>query len=122
MKNDFRARNHAAYWAFIAHRISGVALTLFLPLHFWALGSALHGEAKLESFLRWSDQPLVKCAEVILVLLLAAHMAGGVRLLMLEFMDIPGNANEAGTWHKTLLAVAVGVSVAVGLLFLLNLV
>ncbi|MDH4294398.1 MAG: succinate dehydrogenase, partial [Betaproteobacteria bacterium] len=36
MKNDFRARNHPAYWAFIVHRVSGVLLTLFLPLHFWA--------------------------------------------------------------------------------------
>ncbi len=117
IKNDYRSRNHAAYWAFLVHRISGVALTLFLPLHFWALGNALHGEAKLESFLRWSDQPLVKCAEAVLVLLLAAHMAGGVRLLMLEFMVLPRNVNA---WHKTLLATAAGVSVAVGLLFLLN--
>jgi fumarate reductase subunit D len=118
MKNDFRSRNHAAYWAFLVHRISGVALTLFLPAHFWMLGNALQGEAKLDGFLRWTDQPLVKCGEVVLVLLLAAHMAGGVRLLMLEFMDWPGNASE---WHKTLLAGAAGVSIAVGLLFLLNL-
>jgi fumarate reductase subunit D len=114
MKNDIRSRNHPAYWAFLAHRISGVALTLFLPLHFWVLGKALQGEAKLESFLRWTDQPLVKFAEIVLVLLLAAHMAGGVRLLMLEFM-------AWRDWHKTLLAAATGVSVAVGLLFLLNL-
>lgn len=118
IKNDFRSRNHPAYWAFLVHRISGVALTLFLPVHFWALGNALHGEAKLESFLRWSDQPLVKLAEAVLVLLLAAHMAGGVRLLMLEFLDWP----DVSASHKTLLAVAAGVSVAVGLLFLLNLV
>ena len=118
MKNDFRARNHPAYWAFLVHRISGVALTLFLPAHFWALGNALQGEAKLESFLRWSDQPLVKLAEVVLVLLLAAHMAGGMRLLMLEFMNWRDDINA---WHKTLLAGAAGVSLAVGLLFLLNL-
>ena len=121
MKNDSRSRNHAAYWAFLTHRISGVALTLFLPLHFWAMGNALQGEAKLENFLRWSDQPLVKCAEVILVLLLAAHLTGGVRLLMLEFMNSPADANEVNAWQKTLLAGAAGVSVAVGLLFLLNL-
>ena len=119
MKNDIRSRNHPAYWAFLVHRFSGVALTLFLPLHFWALGNALQGEAKLESFLRWSNQPLVKFAEVMLVLLLAAHMAGGVRLLMLEFMAWPNNASE---WHKTLLAGAAGFSVAAGLMFLLNLV
>lgn len=114
MKNDFRSRTHAAYWAFLVHRISGVALTLFLPLHFWTLGNALQGEAKLESFLRWSDQPLVKFAEIGLVFLLAAHMAGGVRLLMLEFL-------AWRDWQKTLLAGAAGVSVLVALLFLLNL-
>ena len=113
MRNDFRARNHPAYWAFLVHRLSGLALTLFLPLHFWALGQALQGEARLEGFLRWAEQPLVKFAETVLVLLLAAHMTGGVRLLMLEFL-------LWRDWQRSLLAIATGVSVAVGLAFLLN--
>jgi fumarate reductase subunit D len=115
MKNDFRARNHSAYWAFIVHRVSGLLLSLFLPLHFWALGQALGGEAGLDRFLRWTDQPLVKFAETGLVLLLAAHMACGVRLLMLEFL-------AWRNWQKGLLAAATGVSLAAGLAFLLNLV
>jgi fumarate reductase subunit D len=115
MKNDFRARNHPAYWAFIVHRISGVLLALFLPLHFWALGQALHGAAALDGFLRWTEQPLVKFAEAGLVLLLAAHMAGGLRLLVLEFL-------EWREWQKTLLAAAAGASLIAGLTFLLNLV
>jgi fumarate reductase subunit D len=115
MKNDYRARNHPAYWAFVVHRISGVLLALFLPLHFWALGQALRGEEKLESFLRWSDQPLVKFAETALVLLLAAHMTGGLRLLALEFL-------AWCDWQLSLLAVAAGISVVAGLAFLLNVV
>lgn len=115
MKNDFRARNHPAYWAFIVHRFSGVLLALFLPLHFWALGQALQGAAALDGFLRWTEQPLVKFAETGLVLLLAAHMTGGLRLLALEFL-------EWRDWQKTLLAAAAGVSLAAGLAFLLNLV
>lgn len=115
MKNDFRSRNHPAYWAFIVHRASGVFLALFLPLHFWALGQALHGAAALDGFLRWTEQPLVKFAETGLVLLLAAHMAGGLRLLALEFL-------EWREWQKTLLAAAAGVSLVAGLAFLLNLV
>jgi fumarate reductase subunit D len=113
VRNDWRARNHPAYWAFVVHRLSGVLLSLFLPLHFWALGQALQGEARLESFLRWTDQPLVKFAETALVLLLAAHMTGGLRLLAIEFLP----------WregHKSLLAAAAGVALAVGLAFLLN--
>jgi len=114
MKSDFRARNHPAYWAFLVHRMSGVLLSLFIPLHFWVLGQALHGEARLESFLRWSDQPLAKFAETVLVLLLAAHMTGGLRLLALEFL-------AWRDWHKSLLAAAAGVTLVAGLLFLLNL-
>ena len=113
MKNDFRARNHPAYWAFLAHRVSGVLLSLFLPLHFWALGRALQGEAGLDAFLRWSEQPLVKFAETVLVLLLAAHLTGGLRLLALEFL-------AWRDWHKSLLALAAGVTIAAGLAFLLN--
>ena len=115
MKNDYRARNHPAYWAFVVHRASGVLLALFLPFHFWVLGQALHGEEKLESFLRWSDQPLVKFAETMLALLLAAHLTGGLRLLALEFL-------AWRNWHKSLLALAAGVALAAGLAFLLNLV
>jgi len=115
MKSDFRARNHPAYWAFLVHRLSGVLLSLFIPLHFWALGQALHGEARLESFLRWSDQPLVKFAEMVLVLLLAAHLTGGLRLLALEFL-------AWRDWHKSLLALAAGIALGAGLAFLLNLI
>lgn len=115
MKNDWRARNHPAYWAFVVHRVSGLLLGVFLPFHFWALSQALQGEAKLESFLRWTDQPLVKIAETGLILLLAAHMTGGLRLLLLEFFPWRD-------WQKSLLAVAAGLSIAAGLVFALNLV
>ena len=115
MKNDYRARHHPAYWAFIVHRVSGLSLAIFLPFHFWALSQALNGPQALDGFLHWTQQPLVKLAEVGLVVLLAAHMAGGVRLLMLEFL-------AWRDWQKSLLAVAAGVSVAVGLAFALNVV
>jgi fumarate reductase subunit D len=114
VRNDFRTRTHSAYWAFVVHRVSGVLLALFLPLHFWALAQALQGEARLDGFLRWTDHPLVKSAEVALVFLLAAHMAGGVRLLMLEFLPWRN-------WQKSLLAAATAFSLALALAFLLNL-
>ncbi|HEV8520339.1 MAG TPA: succinate dehydrogenase, partial [Burkholderiales bacterium] len=83
--------------------------------HFWVLGQALRNTEALDGFLRWSEQPLVKFAETGLILLLAAHLAGGVRLLMLEFL-------AWRDWHKTLLAVAAGVSLVIGLAFALNVV
>ena len=114
MRNDARSRNHPGYWAFLVHRLSGLALALFLPLHFWALGQALQGEAKLEGFLRWTDTPLVKFAEWGLVLLLAAHLTGGLRLLALEFLPWRD-------WHKTLAAIAGGLALVAGLVLALAL-
>jgi fumarate reductase subunit D len=107
-----RARNHPAYWAFLVHRVSGIALALFLPMHFLALASALQGEATLDGFLRWSEQPLVKAGEWILVMLLAAHLAGGLRVLALEFLPWRD-------WQKTLAALAAAFALFVGLVFAL---
>jgi len=97
----------------LLHRLSGIALALFLPRHFWALGQALQGEAKLESFLRWTDQPLVKASEWAIVLLLAVHLTGGIRILMIEFLPWRD-------WQKTLAAVAAAAALAIGLLFALS--
>ena len=97
----------------LVHRLSGIALALFLPLHFWALGQALLGEARLESFLRWTEQPFVKASEWAIVLLLAIHLTGGMRVLMIEFLPWRD-------WQKTLAAVAAAVALAIGLMFALS--
>jgi fumarate reductase subunit D len=104
-------RNHPAYWAFVVHRISGVGLALFLPLHFWVLASMLE-PARADAFFRWTEQPLVKLAETVLVVLLAAHLAGGLRLLALEFL--PWRDSQT-----TRITLAFGFAVAAGLVFLL---
>ena len=105
-------RNHPAYWAFVVHRLSGVALAVFLPAHFLAMGLALRGEASLDGFLRWSEQPLVVAGEWILVMLLAAHLAGGLRILALELLPWRN-------WQKTLAALAAAFALAAGLVFVL---
>jgi len=107
-------RNHPGYWAFVVHRVSGLALAAFLPVHFLALGSALEGAAAFDAFLDWTRLPLVKFAEWGIVLLLAAHLAGGLRVLALEFLPWRG-------WQKNLAAAAAAVSLAVGLAFALAL-
>jgi len=111
---DWRARNHPAWIAFAVHRVSGLLLALFLPLHFWALSHAIAGEAALDGFLRWTANPLVKAAETVLVVLLAAHLAGGLRVMALEFLGWRSS-------QKNLVAASAGLSLAVGLIFLLNL-
>ena len=97
-------KKEAAYWAAIVHRVSGIALALFLPLHFWALSRAL----ELDAFLAWTREPAVKLAEWGIVVALAAHLAGGLRVLALEFLPWQD-------WQKVLAATAAAVTVGVGL-------
>lgn len=106
-------RAHPLWLAFMLHRISGVALALFLPLHFWVLSLALTDMAALDGFLRWTDLWVVKLAEFGLVFLLAVHLFGGLRLLALELL--PWSARQ-----KTLAAGAVAASVLVSGVFLLG--
>ncbi len=94
----------------LAHRVSGLALALFLPVHFYVLSRAL----ELDAFLAWTEQPGVKFAEWGLVTLLALHLAGGLRVLALEFLPWRD-------WAKGLAAAAAGVALAAGLAFALAL-
>jgi len=97
-------------WVALVHRVSGIALALFLPAHFWVLGQGL----EMDRLLRWTEQPLVKAAEWVLVVLLAAHLGGGLRVLALEFLPWRD-------WQKSLTAAAAALTLGWGLAFALAL-
>jgi fumarate reductase subunit D len=106
-------RRNALWVAGMVHRLSGIALACFLPLHFLALGLAVDGEARLDGFLKWTANPLVKIAETGLVFLLAVHMLGGIRVLVIENL----------LWRegqKRLAMLAGGAAVLIAVLFCLT--
>lgn len=101
------------FLAAILHRLSGIVLAIFLPLHFLALATALNGANALDAFLQLTRQPLARFAEWGIVVALAVHMTLGLRLLAIEFFDFR---------EKTLavLSVCLAAVFAVGLAFVLN--
>ncbi|MEO1048930.1 MAG: succinate dehydrogenase, cytochrome b556 subunit [Pseudomonadota bacterium] len=104
-------RNTPSYWAFIGHRVSGLLLAAFLPLHFLALGLALEGEAALNSMLAFTKNPVVKAAEWGLVVLFALHLFFGVRLLALELLPWQGAREK---W----VTAGAGGALVIGVIFL----
>jgi len=100
--------------AAMLHRLSGIALAIFLPLHFLALATALNGAKALDAFLAITRQPVVAFFEFGIVVALAIHMTLGLRVLAVEFLDFR---------EKTLLPLSVCVAAvfAVGLVFIFNL-
>jgi len=105
-----RSGKHPGAWAALGHRLSGLALILFLPFHFLVLGLALEDAEALDGFLRLTEMPLVKVAEWGLVMLLALHLGFGLRVLALEFL--PWRDSRKGL----ILAGALG-TVAIGAAF-----
>jgi fumarate reductase subunit D len=85
-------RRDALWLAAMVHRLSGLALACFLPLHFLALGLALNGEARLDGFLRWTESPFVKVSEAAVIFALAVHILGGIRVLLIE--NMPWRASQ----------------------------
>jgi fumarate reductase subunit D len=99
--------------AALLHRLSGVALAIFLPMHFLALATSLQGADALDAFLALTRNPFIKTAEWGLVTALALHLALGLRLLAIELL----------AWRERSAAIipaAFAAAAAIGLLFLLN--
>lgn len=107
------SRAHPLWLAYILHRVSGLLLAVFLPVHFWVLSLALTDPARLDGFLNLTEHGVVKLAEVGLVFLLAVHMLGGLRLMALEWL--PWSASQ-----KTLAAGAAAISFLIATLFMLK--
>jgi len=111
MRASHRQRGFAAA---MLHRLSGIALSIFLPLHFLALATALDGAKALDSFLSVTRQPVVEILEFGIVVALALHMTLGLRVLAVEFFDFRERTLAA-------LSVCLAAVLAVGVIFALNL-
>ena len=109
------ARPHLkpGFVAAMLHRVSGIALAIFLPMHFVALGMALGGADSLQSFLGVTHNVFVRAAEWGLITALGMHMALGLRVLAIEFFSVRERS-------ALVVSACVGCSLTVGLFFLLN--
>jgi fumarate reductase subunit D len=101
--------------AALFHRLAGIALATFLPIHVYVLSAAINGADALDSFLQVTAHPLLKLSEGAIVVALALHMALGLRVLAIEFLPLRERTRVA-------VSACLAAALAVGLLFLLNVV
>ncbi len=76
------ARAGLAAWI---HRISGLGLAVFVPLHLAVLSSAVHGAPALDQALAVARSSQLQWAEWILYSLFFIHLIFGVRVMLIEF-------------------------------------
>ena len=110
---DPRTRQ-AGSWAFILNRLSAVGLTVYLGLHLVVLNKLAQGPQSYDSFVVFSQSPLIKTGEAVLIAAVLFHGLNGLRLTL--------NALGIGIrYQKQLFSVAIGITVLITALFIVRL-
>jgi len=78
-----RYRLQTGSFAWIVHRVTGIALALYLCVHLLVL-SSLRDPQRYELLMNLMKDPSVRLAEVSLLFLVIAHTLNGVRVMLHE--------------------------------------
>lgn len=90
-------------WAWILHRLSGLALIFYLTAHIWIINSLTKGEAKFNYLMSFLSSPLFKLLEVGLWGVILFHAFNGVRIIIVDFF-------KGSLFHKKLFFFTIAVA------------
>jgi len=71
-------------YLYILHRISGLALLVFLSLHVFVTGSRLLGETAWQWMMGLTHHPAVRLLEYLVYVAFVFHGVNGIRLVLIE--------------------------------------
>ena len=71
-------------YAWVLHRITGVALVAFLLAHLYTLSSVRGGEAAFDRAMQMLQGPLPKTGELLLLWAIVFHGLNGLRLILIN--------------------------------------
>ncbi|MFZ3064587.1 MAG: succinate dehydrogenase, cytochrome b556 subunit [Nitrospirota bacterium] len=82
---DFILNKHPGQTAFGLHRISGIALTLYLLLHIILHSAALiFGNDAYNNLAKTMDNPLAHLLELLIISTASFHLLNGLRLILID--------------------------------------
>lgn len=105
------ARNiRAGMWAWLLHRVTGLALVFYLVLHVWVLSSAIGGPATFDAMLGYLQTPFWVALDLGLLAAVTFHALNGLRLI---FFDLGyGVRSQAALFWVVLILSALVVAFA----------
>ena len=77
----YRGEGH---WAFVLHRISGLATLLFLTLHIATTATVFFAPAMYDQLVLTFRNPLIMIAEIILAFFVVYHGVNGLRIAYID--------------------------------------
>lgn len=72
-------------WAWILHRLSGLALIFYLTLHIWVINTLTMGPEKFNNVTQFLSSPLFKLLEAGLWGVILFHAFNGARVVIVDF-------------------------------------
>jgi succinate dehydrogenase / fumarate reductase cytochrome b subunit len=80
-------RGREGYWAWLLHRVSGVAIILFLFLHVLDTSLVGFGPSAYETFVSFYRVPFFRVLEVALSGAVLYHGINGLRIILIDFVE-----------------------------------
>ena len=90
-------------WAWILHRLSGLALIFYLCLHIWIINTLTLGAKQFNQVMTFLNSPLFKYLEVGLWGVILFHAFNGVRILIVDFF-------KGSLVHKQLFYILISIA------------
>lgn len=71
-------------WAWLAHRITGVGIAVYLVAHIIVISTARAGGASFNQIMSSLQKPLFLALDIILIGVIIYHMLNGLRILLFD--------------------------------------
>jgi succinate dehydrogenase / fumarate reductase cytochrome b subunit len=110
------ARLELHRWAYYAHRVSGLGIFAFLGLHLVDVGLVAISPQLYDEVHTLYGTPLLRVFEVALLAAILFHALDGLRLLLLDVVDLNARVSELLLWVAV--AVTVGLTIPAAIVIL----
>lgn len=92
-------------WAWILHRLSGLALIFYLSAHIWVISTISKGPEGFNKVMAVLASPLFKLLEVGLWGVILFHAFNGIRIVLVDF-------SKGSLYHKKLFSALIFIAFA----------
>lgn len=99
------AKIRTGLWAWLLHRITGLAIILYLLLHIGVISSVLWGGGSFDQLMATLKRPWFAVGELLLVTAVMYHGLNGTRIILFD-LGIGVKRQKAMFWGAFLLAAA----------------
>lgn len=101
-------RIRTGMFAWMAHRLSGVALVVYLVVHVWGL-RALTSRAEFNELIAKYHAPIFKIGEFLLLAAVVYHALNGLRIVLIDFLGWSPNQKRLFWSLGAVAAILIGV-------------